>query len=234
MKKFKNSFKKKEQSSIFSRIEKKKINEDTPKTEKINTDKNNLTVEDILTNCTSPKTTFYTCRPKIIDRKLTIVLLENSVRSEEVKQNVLKIISRLSDDDFICVIQYSNTVEIGNICKVKEFDKAVILKGKEENKQVHFYDAIESLKRIVETNYHKKEKNNNEEILITEIDIFGIGTGADVGSKSSIEEAIKQFNQITYNKSIKTKYFCFTENTFAKVAAIGFHSIGAFPQIRKK
>lgn len=168
--------------------------------------------------------------PKNEYRKLNILLLENSPVAVEHKQNIIKIIKNFKPKDFICVINYGESIKKGEICRLEKFNIEQILNEEFKNDKVLFYEALAKLNEVVSTNYKIILEDSNERSKIDEICIVGIGTGLDAGSEISKEDAIKSFNMMVNNHFTETKYFCFTENTFMNVAAIGFRSIGSFPQ----
>lgn len=170
--------------------------------------------------------------PKVTKKKLTIVLLENTKKSIEEKATILKIIHRLVSTDLICVITYGDDVNVYKVKKVSEFsdEKLLDMDNVTEN-ACCLYDALITLNKVVTIAY-KRELNEDfgiDRYKIDSIDIIGIGSGLNVGSKTKIEEAIKCFDKILEKKDIDTKYFCFSEDTFKDVALLGFRSIGAFP-----
>ncbi len=172
--------------------------------------------------------------PKVINKKLTIILLENTQKALDMKQEIQKIISRLVPDDYICVINYGSTVKAEKVSKVDSFNHAELLNAEIMSKETHFYDAFKTLEQIVSNNYLSIIKGKEESYKIKDIDIIGIGTGVDLGSTIDKELASYYFYETVFITDIETKYFCFTEDTVAEVAAIGFHSIGFFPSKSKE
>lgn len=169
--------------------------------------------------------------PRIIKKKLTIVLLENTKKSLEAKNIILKIIHRLLSTDLICIITYGSTIKVEKVVKVSDFADEKLLNIDDMNDNACLYDALEILNKVV-TIALKKIQDDDFGInryKIESIDVIGIGSGLDVGSKMNREEAIKCFDNILSKKDVETKYFCFSEDTFKEVASIGFRSIGAFP-----
>jgi hypothetical protein len=136
---------------------------------------------------------------RITDKKLTIILLENTQEAIDNKSTILKIIHRLNISDFVSVISYGSKVRVSEVSQVCEFDD-------------------------------EKFERKFEKFRINTIDIIGIGSGTDEGSEATLEEAVNCFSNILAKSGIETKYFCFAETMFVEPAAIGFHSIGAFPK----
>lgn len=210
------------------------------KSEKIMQPKNHAEVPKAATNnavvqkpATNPNVyTFVpTVLPKFENRKINIILLENSPKASKMKLDILKIFSKaFNANDFICVINYGEKVKKGETCRFKDFDITQVLNAEFKNKEILFYDALKILDSVVSVDSKKTWKDSYENSKITEISIIGIGEGIDVGSKVSKGEAISYFNKIVNKPNISTKYFCFTEDTFVEVAAMGFNSIGTFPQ----
>ena len=89
------------------------------------------------------------------------------------------------------------------------------------------FDALVELEFLVSNSYMKLEEKENEDILIDNIEVIGIGTCTDNCSKVSKEVAIDCFCKVARKPGITTKYFCLTDETFTQAAEIGFHSIGA-------
>ena len=170
-------------------------------------------------------------RPKVEKKKLTIICLENTKKSMEAKDIILKIIYKLISTDLICVITYGSTVKVEMVKKVRDFDYKKLLYMDDMNGDACLFDALKILADVVSIAYKKvlDDKSGINQYKIETIDVIGIGSGLDRGSKTKREEAIKSFDEILLNKDVETKYFCFSENNFKEVASIGFRSIGAFP-----
>lgn len=194
----------------------------------------NTIIKDEKTNIEKSQNKEISVIPKIISKKLTVILLENTQNALNMKQDILKIINKLLTDDFICIINYSNQIKIEKICKVEDFKNEELLKEDLISDKAIFYNALTKLEDFVSTNYKSTQKYNDEIYKIDSIEIIGIGTGLDKGSIISKELATYYFNEIINVGNFESKYFCFTEDSVAEVAAIGFHSIGTFPSILKK
>lgn len=169
--------------------------------------------------------------PRVTKKKLTIVLLENTKKSLEAKGIILKIIHRLVSTDLICVITYGDNVKVNKVEKVSTFSDEKLLDENNVTENACLYDALKILKKVVII-ADKKELDEDfgiDKYKIDSIDVIGIGSGLDVGSKAKMEEAIECFEDVLSKKDVDTKYFCFSEDTFKEVASLGFRSIGAFP-----
>ena len=168
--------------------------------------------------------------PRIVNKKLTIFLLENTKKSIDAKNTILKIIHKFSSSDLVCFITYGSTVKVGQVKKMSNFNTEKLLNIDDLNDNACFYDALQILHQVITIalNRVQDEKFGNDKYKIESIDVIGIGSGLDVGSKSSKDDAMESFSEII-EKRIETKYFCFSEDNFTEVASIGFRSIGAFP-----
>ena len=173
--------------------------------------------------------------PKIENKKLSIILLENTQKSSEVKEIILKIIHRLSSD-LVCVITYGSTVRVGRVKKVSKFDDSELLDKDDLNDKACLYDALRTLNKVVKIAFEKTRYDDFgiNQYKINSIDIIGIGSGVDVDSKISREESLRYFDEILSKTGVETKYFCFSEEAFIEGASIGFRSIGAFPSKKKE
>ncbi len=170
--------------------------------------------------------------PRIVNKKLTIILMENTPQSDAVKNIILKIIHRIPDSELVCVINYGSKVKVGRICKVKNFDDKKLLNSEDlKDDAFCLYDAIYTLNKVIKVAMKEAryESFGIDQYKITSIDVIGIGSGLDAASKTTREEAQKYFDDILLNSGVETKYFCFSEDTFKDVALLGFRSIGAFP-----
>lgn len=170
---------------------------------------------------------------QLLNKKLTIILLENSQMATNFKDMILKIIHRLDKDSYICVITYGNTISISKKCKIEDFQDENLLNENDLSNKYCLYDSLEILAEVIKDARHKVIENLFERHAIKYIDVIGIGSGLDIGSKMSKSEAVICFDKILNTDNINTKYFCFSEDTFIDVATLGFRSIGAFPKTNK-
>ena len=174
--------------------------------------------------------------PRVENKKLSIILLENTQSSAKVTSIISKIIHRLSPSDFVCVITYGSTVRVGRVKKVSKFDDSELLDKDDLNDKACLYDALRTLNKVVKIAFEKTRYDDFgiNQYKINSIDIIGIGSGVDVDSKISREESLRCFDEILSKTGVETKYFCFSEEAFIEVASIGFRSIGAFPSKKKE
>lgn len=174
--------------------------------------------------------------PKIVKKKLTIILLENTKKSFEERENILKIVNRLLSSDLVCTITYGSTVKVGCVKKAGKFDDKDLFDTDDLKDNACLYDALRILNKVVKLAFKKAryDEFGIDQYKISSIDIIGIGSGIDASSKIDKEGSLKVFDEVLSNTSVETKYFCFSEDSFKEVASIGFRSIGAFPSKKKE
>lgn len=165
--------------------------------------------------------------PPIIDKKLSIILIENTVDVAKENDKLIKIIKKLVPTGLISIIHYGEDIRKTEICESYKFKEENFQCRKEVGETACLYDALVILHKLVTEEYMVVKKVNYRETRINEIEIIGIGTCKDNGSKNPKSVGINCFSDITKKPRISTKYFCLTENSFLDAAEIGFHSIGA-------
>lgn len=171
---------------------------------------------------------FY-CR-RTVEKKLTIFLVENTSQIINEWDTVLKIIHKFSSKDLICFINYGSTINVGKIHTVHNVKNEKIFDVEDMSYKACLYDSLNVLKQIIDLTYEKTVEIDGLNTKIESIEIVGIGSGKNIGSTIGKKEAMECFSKIRNNKNIDTKYFCFTEEVFTEIAALGFRSIGAFPR----
>lgn len=167
---------------------------------------------------------FYYKKP--VDMKLTIILIENTAKVHKEKETLIKIVNNLVTSGLVCVINYGTKIRI---CDSYDFDfnSKLLLCDDDIVDSACLYDALINLGTLISAKYMTISEKEKEQIRINKIEIIGIGTCKDSGSKSSKETAIEWFYEATDKPDITTKYFCLTEENFINAAEIGFRSIGA-------
>lgn len=159
--------------------------------------------------------------------KLIIFLIENSdivCKEEEIVKKIIN--SQIGENNLFCIISYSKEVSVTDIYEAKQLREVQLIDRENVSEELCLYDAllearITSLKR-----YFRTKEEIPQEFRINSVELIGIGRCIDTYSKSSKEEGIKAFCQISFAKSI-TKYYCIDDSYFVNPAEIGFRSIGA-------
>lgn len=164
---------------------------------------------------------------KLVDKKLYVILVENTQEMANEKEMVMKIIKSLAHSGLIAIINYGKNVKVSEIFDATTVYDGDFLDSKDIGNESCLYDALDRLELLVSGSYMKIEEKETERVRINEIHIIGIGNCKENGSKISKEVALKYFKRVVNKKNVTTKYFCLSENSFVNAAEIGFHSIGA-------
>ncbi len=165
---------------------------------------------------------------RTVYRKLTIILIENTLEVIKQKDVIVKIVDNIiSKAQLISIINYSNSVMKHSVIDVSTLP-AVDFKYLEgtENKAC-LYDAIQEMKDMISKYRQIAIEDEYQKIEVNRIEIIAIGTCKDNCSKVSKETTIESFNNIISMPNISCKCFCLKEANFINAAEIGFHSIGA-------
>lgn len=172
-----------------------------------------------------PKTVY----KKLINKKLNIILIENTAAVSKEKEKVLQIINRFLNCDLLCIINYTGTVSQSKILEVPEQPEEMNIDYTESDQEnACLFDALVEAEKIVSSKYLVTEEMEKERVCVGEIEIIGIGTCTDNCSTSTKEAALEAFFKIGNKRSkISTKYFCITDANVMNAAEIGFHSIGS-------
>lgn len=178
-------------------------------------------LEDKVTNIIVPKTIY---KP-LVDKKLTIILVENTVKVAE-KSNMLPSVKRLVTSELVSIINYGSVVRQSDIVDVSTFNENIFLYD-DIGDDSCLYDALVELENLVSKEYHHIKAKEKEHVRISKIDVICIGTCTDNCSKASKEVGIDCFCRVASNFDVVTKCFCLTDENFTSAAEIGFHSIGA-------
>lgn len=164
---------------------------------------------------------------RLIDKKLTILLIENSSKVSKEKESLIKIVKSFVTEGLVSVINYGATVRQSEIVDVSAFDNITFLYDNNTGDMACLYDALVALQNLVSKKYMLIEENETERVRVNKIEVIGIGTCRDGCSKVSKEVGIDCFCKVADKTEVITKYFCLTEETFMDAAEIGFRSIGA-------
>lgn len=171
-----------------------------------------------------PKTVY----KRLVNKKLTIILLENTATVAKQKDKVLQIVENFVRSDLICIINYGSEVNVSEIIDVSNKIKDLKIMYDESAAEAScLYDALVELEKVVSSKYLVTEENAHRRICTDSIDVIGIGTCRDNCSKVSKDEAIDKFYLMSLKSKLVTKYYCLTDEFFMGAAEIGFHSIGA-------
>lgn len=172
-----------------------------------------------------PKTVY----KKLVNKKLNIILIENTAAVSKEKGKVLQIINRFLNCDLLCIINYADTVSQSEILEVPQQHDQMNIDYTENNQEnACLFDALVEAEKIVSSKYLVTEDKEKERVCVGEIEIIGIGTCTDNCSTSTKEAALEAFFKIVNKRSkISTKYFCITDANVMNAAEIGFHSIGS-------
>ncbi len=164
---------------------------------------------------------------RLVEKKLTVILIENTDETVNIKDILVKIIKSTVSYGLICVIKYGNCIRQSNIMDVASFNDSSLLSGDNEQNTVCLYDALKALEDLVNKEYMVTHEKEFERERVNQIEVIGIGTCKDNCSVVSREVGIESFCNVAKKPNITTKYFCITEESFVNAAEIGFHSIGA-------
>lgn len=214
------SFKKPRKAKKVEKLEEEKIKDDNKKADISTYDSKN----DYQDNFNIKKYIY----KRLVDKKLTIILLEDTTDVAKINDMLKKIIKTSVISGLVTTISYGESVkksEIIDISDLKDNDD-YICKANVGDKTCLF-DALIELEHIVSDKYSSIEENEKERIRINNIEIIGIGNCIDNCSKAAKKAGIDCFYKVASKPNIVTKYFCLTEESFLRAAEIGFHSIGA-------
>lgn len=169
----------------------------------------------------APKTVY----KRLVDKKLTIILLENTTEVAKINDMLKKIIQSSVTSGLICIISYGDCVNKSEI--LSDFSDVDFSYNEYPSNKTCLFDALVELESLVSENYMNITEKEKERIKINNIEVIGIGTCKDNCSKAEKKEGIDCFNKVVIRPQVTTKYFCITEESFMNAAEIGFHSIGA-------
>lgn len=172
-------------------------------------------------------TSFFKKFKKLVDTKLTILLIESSSQVANENEMLMKIIKSLVTTGKVCFINYGTDVIKSDIFNVTDISDIILPASDLLNDNKCLFDALIELEKLVSQKHMSIEETDTVREMINEIEIIGIGTCKDNGSKTSKEDALNAFYRAVSLSHVSSKYFCLTEENFIEAAEIGFHSIGA-------
>lgn len=218
-----------EKENVFSKDIKDTEKENVFPKDIEDTDKENVFQKDIAQNAieekieTKPKFIY----KRLVNKKLFVILVENTPEMAKEKAMIMKIIKSLAPSGLITVINYGKTVKPNEIFDAATVNERDFLCPEDIGDEACLYDALDRLEIVVSDAYMKIEEKETERVRIDKIDVIGIGNCKENGSKISKERALKYFKKVANMQDVTTKYFCLSENSFIEAAEIGFHSIGS-------
>lgn len=168
----------------------------------------------------------YVYKP-LVDEKLTILLIENTHEVAKQCHMIIKILKRIVNEGKVCIINYGTTVKQSEIMPVYQLQTKEFFADEDLGENACLFEALIALKVLVACKLLSIEEGIIERTRISDIQIIGIGTGKEQGSKVSKDSALQAFAGVAKKPRVVTKYFCLTEESFLQVAEIGFHSIGS-------
>lgn len=167
-------------------------------------------------------------QPKLIEQKLTIILMENSAQMAKENHNIAKMANSLVG--LVSIIRYGKIVEKTGILQSFHYNNTHFQCSEEAGDEVCFYDALIALEQVISENLNLLKIEELKRTKITKIDIIGIGTCTDNCSVTEKEKALEAFSKKAKLMDVTTKYFCISEDYFMNAAETGFHSIGSLPR----
>lgn len=172
------------------------------------------------------KTTF-PVKPIIVDKKLTIILIEDTAEVAKEREIAFKLLQNHLNPDIVRIIYYGEGINETLISKKFDFKDVEFECTEESGNEICLYDTLEYVGKMILDTYMKENGTEYRKERISQITIMGIGTCRDTCSETSKEEAIESFCNAIKKSGALTKYFCLTENSFLDAAEIGFRSIGS-------
>ena len=163
----------------------------------------------------------------IEEKKLTILLIENTLQVAAQKQDVEKIVDGLVREGLVRIIYYGKDIQETGTFKAEDIRYKELLLEDKIGEEACLYDALLMASSLADKSYMVIEESEKEKIRINCIEILGIGTCRDQGSKCTQSIAAQKFSDIAKKFGIITKYFCLTEESFIAAAEMGFRSIGS-------
>ncbi len=164
---------------------------------------------------------------RLVNKKLTVILVENTATVAKQKDKVLQIVENFVRSDLLCIINYGSTVNTSDIIGVANIKDITIMYEESAGEDTCLFDALAELEKLVSAKHMVTEEKETERVCIDSIDVIGIGTCTDNCSSTSKEDAINKFYLMSLKPKVVTKYYCLTDEYFIGAAEIGFHSIGA-------
>lgn len=162
----------------------------------------------------------------IVEKKLTIIFLENTSIVAKEKYVINRIVKTLIPKGLVCIINYGTTVRKTEVFEISNYENISLICEEDISENACLYEAIMHLLLLIYEKYMHIEENKKEKIIINKFEIIGFGTCKDNFSKVEKQKALDYFSKLSNKSQVITKYFCITENNFLDAAEIGFRSIG--------
>lgn len=163
----------------------------------------------------------------LLSRNLTIFLVEETTQMNPyIRVMFEKSLSVVNNNDFLCVIRYSENVNRTIKVKYKFNEEELEANYNIKNDKKCFYEALKYAYDIVDRCCFTVFEDSKYRYKIENTELIGIGTASDNSSKISLEEAIAEFDKIL-KKGIKTKYFCIDDIQMKDAAVLGFRNVGS-------
>ena len=170
-----------------------------------------------------PSRTYKPIKP-IKQAKLIIFLIENSdivCKEEEMVKKIIN--SQVVENSLFCIISYNRDVYVSDIYEARQMEEVQLIDKEKISEELCLYDALLKASIISQRKWYKNKEEIPQEYRINSAELIGIGRCIDTCSKSSKEDGINAFCQISF----ATKYYCIDDSYFVNSAEIGFRSIGA-------
>lgn len=164
---------------------------------------------------------------RLVEKKLSIILIEDTTLVSQEKEKLVQIIKGLVTEGKACIITYGEDVKQSEVFDVLPNGGIPFPVNENIGDTACLYDALIETSKLVFGKHNKTEETDTQRVMISDIDIIGIGTCKDNGSKVAKETALNVFYKVVSKHRVMTKYFCLTEESFMDAAEVGFRSIGA-------
>lgn len=164
---------------------------------------------------------------RLVDKKLTIILLENTTQVAKIDVMLKKIIKTLVISGSVTIISYGEHVNKKEISNISDLINIDYICREDLGEKTCLFDALVELESLVSEKHLSIEETESERIRVNNIEIIGIGSCRDNCSSVAKKTGIDCFYKATTKQNIVTKYYCLTEESFIRAAEVGFHSIGA-------
>lgn len=182
----------------------------------------------------SKTTSSYEYKPPLVLKKLTILLLENSVETDKEREKIIKMgefiknnVLNEKKEEKLCVINYGNSVQVSEISNISQATDIRGLVLTNIGDSICLYDALLKVEKLFSENHLKETKEMFKREAIKDVEIIGVGTCRDNCSKTSKEVAIETFSKVIKAHDVTTKYMCISEESFLRTAEIGFHLVSS-------
>lgn len=168
-----------------------------------------------------------TYKPPTLYKKLYVILIEDTAEVAKHNEKLIKIIKKFVPTGTICIVRYGETVGELKITETFKLKDENYCCSADAGEKACLSDALIGLSELINGEYMVQKSNGYRDVVINSLEIIGIGTCKDDSAAESKEKAIEAFSKVLKKPNVTSKYFCLTEDSFIKVAEIGFHSIGS-------